>query len=119
MSIAESTSDPFTSWPEWRRAPRECGSQALRTTLPLNRDLLAAIDREILAGRARSRSEFINAAILGELRSRERAAIDASIRLMASDPAYRAEMRQIDAEFAAADAESWAAIDAEHGPYEE
>lgn len=117
MSIAPVTPERSSGWPEWQRVPRTRLAETTRTTLALDRELLGAIDREVLAGASRGRSEFINAAILAELRRRESEAIDASFRTMAADPDYQAETRRIDAEFASAEAETWAQIRADHGAF--
>jgi metal-responsive CopG/Arc/MetJ family transcriptional regulator len=106
-------------WPEWRRVPPRRMGASVRTTVSLDADLLDAVDREVDRGNARTRTEFLNAAILTELRRRQREAVNAGFRAMALDLEGLAEAAQIEAEFAGADAETAAMIDAEFGPYEE
>ncbi|MFN0146075.1 MAG: ribbon-helix-helix domain-containing protein [Dehalococcoidia bacterium] len=106
MSIAQGTKGAAPAGPAWHRVPRNRSGATTRTTLALDVDLLAAVDAEVLRGAARGRSEFINAAVLAELKRRESQAVDVAFRSMADDVVYLAEMRQIDAEFASADAET-------------
>lgn len=79
---------------------------ATRTTLTLPGDLLDRVDRAVREGRARSRNAFVAQALERDLARAEQAAIDAAFAGMANDEDYLAESRQIDAEFAASDAEA-------------
>jgi len=78
-----------------------------RTTLTLRAELLERVDRLVRQGRARSRNAFVAAAIEHDLARQERAAIDAEFAAMAEDDDYLAESRQLEAEFADADAEAF------------
>ena len=80
---------------------------AARTTLSLPTDLLDRVDQAVRQGRARSRNAFVAAAIERDLARQEREVIDAAFARMAEDEDYLDESRQLDAEFAAADAESF------------
>lgn len=75
-------------------------------SLVLPADLVAAVDRLVQEGRARSREELIESAVRRELAERRRAALDAEFLLMADDADYQREARQILAEFASADRET-------------
>lgn len=116
---AEPTTNPGIEddWPSWRRLPSRRGSVPVRTTLPIESAYLGAIDREVAAGRARSRADFIDRAIRNELRRREEAAVDAEFIAAAGDPQLEELDRQLMAEFAGTDREAWASLDREHGPY--
>ena len=83
------------------------GLRTVRTTFTLPADLLAAMDRAVWEGNARSRNELITTALRRELAAQERAAIDAAFAAMADDPVYHAEAREVATAFAAAD---WEAI---------
>jgi Arc/MetJ-type ribon-helix-helix transcriptional regulator len=76
------------------------------TTLALPADLVAAVDRLVQEGRARSREELIESALRRELAAMRRAALDAEFLPMADDADYQKEARQILAEFAQADWET-------------
>jgi metal-responsive CopG/Arc/MetJ family transcriptional regulator len=78
----------------------------VRTTLALPADLLSEVDRAIEAGQARSRNEFVAAALRRELAARHRAEIDVAFAGMAQDEEYLAESEQIERELAPA---SWEA----------
>jgi len=82
-------------------------STVIRTTLALPRDLLAATDKLVQAGEARSRNELIARALRHELAQIERATVDAAFREMAEDTEYQRETRQLLVEFASADRETW------------
>jgi len=77
-----------------------------RTTIALPDDLLAAVDRAVQEGAARSRNEFIARALAHELRLREEAAIDAQFAAMADDTAYVALSKRLEDEFGATDGEA-------------
>jgi Arc/MetJ-type ribon-helix-helix transcriptional regulator len=79
----------------------------IRTTLALPADLLTEVDRAVEAGQARSRNEFVAAALRRELAARRRAAIDAAFDGMAQDEEYLAESERIERELTSA---SWEAL---------
>jgi metal-responsive CopG/Arc/MetJ family transcriptional regulator len=81
--------------------------QKVRTTLALPADLLSAVDRIVEEGQARSRNEFVAAALRRELAARRRAEIDAAFEGMASDEDYLAEAAAIENELTGA---SWEAL---------
>jgi metal-responsive CopG/Arc/MetJ family transcriptional regulator len=85
-----------------------------RTTLSLPTDLLAAADRLVQEGKARSRTELVTEALRAEVRQRQREALDAEFAEMANDGDYLAEVRQLMGEFAQADRESWNLTDPSH-----
>lgn len=89
----------------------------IRTTLALPADLLEATDRAVRAGKARSRNEFVAAALRRELAAQRRAEIDADITAMAHDIAYQRESAQIMAEFAEADAQAASMLEEREGAY--
>jgi metal-responsive CopG/Arc/MetJ family transcriptional regulator len=76
------------------------------TTLALPSDLLAALDKVVQEGRARSRDELVESAIRRELAELRRSALDAEFRHMADDVDYQREAHQILREFAQADWET-------------
>jgi len=76
------------------------------TTLALSSDLLAAIDRVVQEGRARSRDELVEGALRRELATLRRSALDAEFRHMADDVDYQRDVHQILGEFAQADWET-------------
>jgi Arc/MetJ-type ribon-helix-helix transcriptional regulator len=78
-----------------------------RTTIALPVALLAATDRAVTEGKAKSRNELIARAIQRELASIRRAEIDADLAQMGRDPDYQAEVLQMEAEFAVA---QWEAL---------
>jgi metal-responsive CopG/Arc/MetJ family transcriptional regulator len=78
-----------------------------RTTIALPAALLAATDRAVTEGKAKSRNELIARAIQRELASIRRAEIDADLTQMGQDPEYQAEVLQMEAEFAVA---QWEAL---------
>jgi metal-responsive CopG/Arc/MetJ family transcriptional regulator len=82
-----------------------------RTTIALPVALLAATDRAVTDGKAKSRNELIARAIQRELASIRRAEIDADLAQMGRDPEYQAEVLQIEAEFAFAQWEALQAIE--------
>lgn len=88
-------------------------AQTVRTTLALPADLLAAVDRAVKAGKARSRNELVTMALERELAAQQRAAIDAAFAEMAQDPDYQAEANKISSEFASADWEAWRQVEGE------
>ncbi|MEA5510528.1 ribbon-helix-helix domain-containing protein [Crocosphaera sp. UHCC 0190] len=79
-----------------------------RTTLSLPTILLAATDRAVKQGKAKSRNELITQAIQHELEALQRAEIDAELAEMAQDPDYQTEVLRMDAEFSSA---SWEALE--------
>jgi metal-responsive CopG/Arc/MetJ family transcriptional regulator len=81
-------------------------TETTRTTTALPDDLLAAVDRAVQEGAARSRNEFIARALAHELRLREEAAIDAQFAAMADDTAYVALSKRLEDEFGATDWEA-------------
>jgi metal-responsive CopG/Arc/MetJ family transcriptional regulator len=78
-----------------------------RTTISLPAALLAATDRAVVDGKAKSRNELIARAIQRELASIRRAEIDADLTQMGQDPEYQTEVLQMEAEFAVA---QWEAL---------
>ena len=76
------------------------------TTLALPSDLLAAVDKLVQVGRARSRDELVENAIRRQLDELRRSALDAEFRHMADDVDYQREAHQILGEFAQADWET-------------
>jgi Arc/MetJ-type ribon-helix-helix transcriptional regulator len=82
-----------------------------RTTIALPVALLAATDRAVTDGKAKSRNELIARAIQRELASIRRAEIDADLAQMGRDPEYQAEVLQMEAEFAFAQWEALQAIE--------
>jgi metal-responsive CopG/Arc/MetJ family transcriptional regulator len=78
-----------------------------RTTISLPTVLLAATDRAVTAGKAKSRNDLIARAIQKELALIRRAEIDADLLEMADDVEYQAEVLQMEAEFAVA---QWEAL---------
>jgi metal-responsive CopG/Arc/MetJ family transcriptional regulator len=80
--------------------------RTLRTTLALPAELIAAADRAVRAGKARSRNELVSIALRRELQAMERAAIDAEFAGMATDASYQDEAETIMREFAQADREA-------------
>jgi metal-responsive CopG/Arc/MetJ family transcriptional regulator len=85
----------------------------IRTTITLPAELLAATDKAISQGKAKSRNEFVAQALLHELETLKRAEIDAALAEMAQDPEYQAQVLQIEAEFAVA---SWEALQLGESP---
>ena len=77
------------------------------TTLNLPSDILAATDRVVHAGKAKSRDEFVVLALRHELAALQRAEIDRALVDMANDPEYQAEVLQMESEFANA---QWEAL---------
>ena len=80
------------------------------TTLALSSDLLAAVDKVVQEGRARSRDELVESALRRELAELRRSKLDAEFRHMADDVNYQREAHQILREVAqAAVAPTWGA----------
>ena len=73
------------------------------TTLALPSDLLAAVDKVVQEGRARSRDELVESALRLRLAELRRSALDAEFRHMADDVDYQRDVHQILGEFAQAD----------------
>lgn len=63
-------------------------------------DLLAATDKAVQQGKAKSRNEFIAKALRRELEALKRAEIDAQLTEMINDPEYQREVLQMESEFA-------------------
>jgi metal-responsive CopG/Arc/MetJ family transcriptional regulator len=82
-----------------------------RITIALPTKLLAATDRTITDGKAKSRNELITRAIQRELALIRRAEIDADLSQMAQDAEYQAKVLQMEAEFAVAQWEALQTID--------
>ncbi len=88
-------------------------NQTVRTTITLPAELLAATDKAVSQGKAKSRNEFVAQALLHELEALKRAEIDAALIEMAKDPEYQAQVLQMEAEFAVA---SWEALQLGESP---
>ena len=88
-------------------------NQTVRTTITLPAELLAATDKAISQGKAKSRNEFVAQALLHELEALKRAEIDAALMEMAQNPEYQAQVLQMEAEFAVA---SWEALQLGESP---
>lgn len=88
-------------------------NQTVRTTITLPAELLAATDKAVSQGKAKSRNEFVAQALLHELEALKRAEIDAALMEMAQDPDYQAQVLQMEAEFAVA---SWEALQLGESP---
>jgi Arc/MetJ-type ribon-helix-helix transcriptional regulator len=78
----------------------------VRTTVALPADLIAAVDRAVREGRARSRSELLTTALQHELAALDRRAVDAAFAPLADDLDYQNEAMTLSTEFAAADWEA-------------
>ncbi|HEY8284078.1 MAG TPA: CopG family transcriptional regulator [Chloroflexota bacterium] len=66
-------------------------SKPTRITITLPADLLAAADRAVAEGAARSRNDLLVRALRDLLAARERAALDADFARMSTDADYLAE----------------------------
>jgi Arc/MetJ-type ribon-helix-helix transcriptional regulator len=77
------------------------------TTLALPSDLLAAVDKVVQEGHARSRDELVEDALRRQLGELRRSALDAEFRHMADDADYQRDVQQILAEFAQGDGETF------------
>ena len=77
-----------------------------RTTVAIAVDVLEAVDNAVREGLARSRNDFLNAALKTQLAASRRAAVDAAFAGMAGDTEYRQEALRIAAEFETSDHES-------------
>jgi metal-responsive CopG/Arc/MetJ family transcriptional regulator len=84
-----------------------------RTTISLPTILLAATDRAVTDGKAKSRNDLITRAVQRELALIRRAEIDADLAEMAQDDEYQAEVLQMEAEFAVAQWEALQTIEAQ------
>lgn len=82
-------------------------NSVIRTTVALPASLLAAADKAVAEGAARSRNELLARALHDLLATREREAIDADFALMAADEPYLAESALLEREF---DQGSWEAL---------
>ena len=76
------------------------------TTLALPSDLLAAVDKVVQEGRARSRDELVESGLRLRLAELRRSALDAEFRHMGDDADYQRDVQQILGEFAQADRET-------------
>ena len=76
------------------------------TTLALPSDLLAAVDKVVQEGRARSRDELVESGLRLRLAELRRSALAVEFRHMADDVDYQREVHQILGEFAQADWET-------------
>ena len=65
------------------------------TTVALPSDLLAAVDRVVREGRARSRDKLVESALRHELAELRWSALDAEFRHMADDVEYRRDVHEI------------------------
>jgi metal-responsive CopG/Arc/MetJ family transcriptional regulator len=81
-----------------------------RTTVDLPAGLLAAADRIIAEGKAKSRNELVADGLRSQIERIEQAGYDAQFRAMADDPEYQAEAHQLLAEFEVSDRETWKRI---------
>ncbi|HBL13262.1 MAG TPA: CopG family transcriptional regulator [Cyanobacteria bacterium UBA11162] len=88
-------------------------NQTVRTTITLPAELLAATDKAVSKGKAKSRNEFVAQALLHELEALKRAEIDAALIEMAQDSEYQAQVLQMEAQFAVA---SWEALQLGESP---
>lgn len=88
-------------------------NQTVRTTITLPAELLAATDKAVSQGKAKSRNEFVAQALLHELEALKRAEIDAALMEMAQDPEYQVQVLQMETEFAVA---SWEALQLGESP---
>jgi metal-responsive CopG/Arc/MetJ family transcriptional regulator len=70
-----------------------------RITISLPTVLLAATDRAVTDGKAKSRNDLITRAIRRELALIRRAEIDTDLSEMAQDAEYQAEVLQMEVEF--------------------
>jgi metal-responsive CopG/Arc/MetJ family transcriptional regulator len=84
-----------------------------RTTISLPTVLLAATDRAVTDGKAKSRNDLITRAVQRELALIRRTEIDADLAEMAQDDEYQAEVLQMEAEFAVAQWEALQTIEAQ------
>jgi len=88
-------------------------NQTIRTTITLPAELIAATDKAVSQGKAKSRNEFVAQALLHELEALKRTEIDAELAQMAQDPEYQAQVLRMEAEFAVA---SWEALQLGESP---
>ncbi len=88
-------------------------NQTIRTTITLPAELIAATDKAVSQGKAKSRNEFVAQALLHELEALKRTEIDAELAQMAQDPEYQAQVLRMEAEFAVA---SWEALQLVESP---
>lgn len=80
----------------------------VRTTLALPDELLAATDRAVQEGKAKSRNEFVAIALRHELAALKRAEIDAAFALMGDDDEqYKSVAIEIANEFSTTDWEAF------------
>ena len=77
------------------------------TTIALPDEILTRIDKVIQEGKARSRDEFVAAALSHELAALERRAIDEAFAPLASDQEAQAEASAITREFSQSDWEAF------------
>lgn len=79
----------------------------VRTTLAIPDELLAATDRAVQEGKAKSRNEFVAIALRHELAALKRAEIDAAFALMSDDEQYKSVAIAIANEFSNTDWEAF------------
>jgi metal-responsive CopG/Arc/MetJ family transcriptional regulator len=89
------------------KASKMMNSTSVRTTITLPSILLEATDQIIREGKAKSRNDFIALALKRALESLKKEEIDQALAEMAQDPDYKAEVLQMEAEFAQG---SWEAL---------
>ncbi|HVA90711.1 MAG TPA: CopG family transcriptional regulator [Chloroflexota bacterium] len=82
-------------------------TKAVRTTIALPASLLAAVDKAVADGAARSRNDLFTRAMHDLLAARERKIIDADFALMGTDEQYQAESTALERDF---DQASWEAF---------
>ncbi|AFY47525.1 hypothetical protein Nos7524_1653 [Nostoc sp. PCC 7524] len=70
-------------------------------------ELLAATDKAIQQGKAKSRNDFIAKALRRELEAIKRTEIDAQLSEMVNDEDYQRDVLQMEAEFATAEWEAF------------
>ena len=81
-----------------------------RITVDLDERLLTALDAAAAEGN-RSRNQFLTDAVERVLRETERRRIDAAFARMGEDPAYHAELLQIEQELSSASDATWRQLD--------
>jgi metal-responsive CopG/Arc/MetJ family transcriptional regulator len=79
----------------------------IRTTITVPAELIAAADKVVSQGKAKSRNDFVAQALLHELQALKRAEVDAELVQMTQEPEYQAQVLRMEAEFVVA---SWEAL---------
>lgn len=77
-------------------------NQTIRTTITIPAELIAAADKVVSQGKAKSRNDFVAQAIFDELETLKRSQIDAELTQMAQDSEYQTQVLRMEAEFAIA-----------------